>query len=282
MNLDQAKGMFVGLAVGDALGTTVEGSRPTAADPLPFHTEMLGGGPTGVPPGGWTDDTSMAVAMADSLIKCNGFDAADIMDKFYGWWETGAYSPSNKCVDIGNATRAALEFFEQHGEYDRPYSASVQYNTSGNGGIMRMAPVIIWNHKNHRNAMIDAVRQSMLTHASEECIECAIAFADDLWHGKRPPLCFRPDKMDDRGFPYSGGHVMETYPAALYAVACTNSFEEAVITAVNFGYDADTVGAVTGQLAGRIYGYSSIPTRWLDKLLWKDYLVKLAINLYGR
>ena len=135
---DRALGALLGLAVGDALGTTLEFS---ARDSLPYHTAMTGGGPFRLAPGQWTDDTAMALAPADSLIACNGFDAHDLMTRFVAWWRTGAYSCTGTCFDIGRTTAMALERFERT---RRPVAGSRSAQSAGNGSLMRLAPVALF------------------------------------------------------------------------------------------------------------------------------------------
>lgn len=133
--VDKYKGALLGLAIGDALGTTLEFTQPGSFEPL---TDMIGGGPFGLAPGQWTDDTSMALCLADSLLHCNGFDAADQMKRYVLWYREGYRSSTGTCFDIGNATRQALHRFEQTQD---PYSGSTDIYTAGNGSIMRLAPV---------------------------------------------------------------------------------------------------------------------------------------------
>ena len=280
MNLDQAKGMFVGLAVGDALGTTLEFSRPSPDDVM--HTEMTGGGPFGLPPGVWTDDTSLAVAMAASIINKYEFDPSDMMYEFINWQHNGMHSPMEKCFDIGSTTSTALS---RGGDWFYPYQCTTEDNASGNGGIMRMAPIVILNHKSYEDALIDSVRASMLTHGNQDCVRYAQAMAAVLFHGRLDDVYGEemqiPQKFCDMtGNPYSGGYVAETYSAACHAVKTTSSFEDAIIQAVNYRFDADTTGAVAGQIAGSIYGMNGIPKRWLDTLQWRDKIEDMAVQLW--
>ena len=281
MNIDQAKGMLVGLAVGDALGTTLEFSRPSPDDVM--HTEMTGGGPFGLPPGVWTDDTSLAVAMATSIINKYGqFDPSDMMYEFINWKTNGAHSPMDKCFDIGTTTSTALN---RGGDWYYPYQCTTEDNASGNGGIMRMAPIVILNHKSYEDALVDSVRASMLTHGSEDCVRYAQAMASVLWHGRLDDVYGGymqiPTKYNDMtGNPYSGGYVAETFSAACYAVRNSDNFEQAVTAAVNYRYDADTTGAVAGQIAGAIYGLEGIPKRWLKVVAWREKLEHLAVSLF--
>jgi len=280
MNIDQAKGMLVGLAVGDALGTTLEFSRPSPDDVM--HTEMTGGGPFGLPPGVWTDDTSLAVAMGTSLLARNAFDPSDMICEFINWRRNGAHSPMDKCFDIGTTTSTALN---RAGDWHYPYQGTTEGNASGNGGIMRMAPIVIFNHMSYENAMVDSVRASMITHGNEDCVRYAQAMSAVLWHGRLDDVYGGdmqiPTKYNDMtGNPYSGGYVAETFSAACYAVRNSDNFEQAVTAAVNYRFDADTTGAVCGQIAGAIYGMSNIPERWLEAVAWKDKLENMAESLF--
>jgi len=279
--LDKAKGMLLGLAIGDALGTTLEFSRPHGNEKN--HTEITGGGPFHLPAGTFTDDTSMALAIGASIIEQKEFDALDIMQEFWAWYSEGKYSPQNNCFDIGIATREALEHWSSN--YEKPYAGSTDPQSSGNGNLMRMAPVIIYNHHRYECALVDAVRQSLITHASNECVRHAQAMAAVLFRGSLEDSVHgielgKPYKMDDNGNPYCGGYIRETFTAACWAVRSTNSFEDALIRIVNLGYDADTTGAVTGQIAGRIYGAEAIPSRWLDKLAWREKIEEMAEKLW--
>ena len=282
INIDQAKGMLLGMAVGDALGTTLEFSQPSANDKL--HTEMIGKGPFNLPAGTFTDDTSMGLAMASSLIDREEFDPIDVMQEFWKWYQDGKYSPEERCFDIGNTTRDGLNDWSSN--YKKPYAGSVDTDSSGNGGIMRICPIIIWNRHSYENAMVDAVRSSMLTHASDKCIRYAQAMASVLWHGSLDdgamykPELQEPENFGSNGNPFSGGYVAETFSAASYAVKTTSSFEDAIVQAVNYRYDADTTGAVAGQIAGSIYGMGGIPQRWLNTLLWREKIEDMAEQLW--
>ena len=130
---DRYRGALLGLAVGDALGTALEFKRPGTFAPI---TDMVGGGPFGLMPGQWTDDTSMALCLAESLIECRGFDPVDQLRCYCRWYRDGYLSSTGRCFDIGNATRTALQRFEQTGE---PYPGSTDPKTAGNGSLMRLA-----------------------------------------------------------------------------------------------------------------------------------------------
>ncbi len=127
---DRYRGALLGLAVGDALGTALEFSRPGPHG----LTEMTGGGPFGLRPGQWTDDTSMALCLGYSLVERGGFDAADQMARYLRWWREGVLSSTGRCFDIGNTTAAALRRFEEHGD---PWAGSTDPRCAGNGSWRR-------------------------------------------------------------------------------------------------------------------------------------------------
>ena len=133
--LSRYRGCLLGLAVGDAVGTTLEFRRPGTFEPL---NDMLGGGPFGLKPGQWTDDTSMALCLAESLLEKQGFDPLDQLERYTRWYRQGYLSSTDSCFDIGNTVRQALHRFEKTGE---PYCGSTDPRSAGNGSIMRLAPV---------------------------------------------------------------------------------------------------------------------------------------------
>ena len=284
---DRALGAFIGLAVGDAVGTTLEFC---ARDVQPRLKDMIGGGPFELPPGYWTDDTSMALALADSLAASEALDARDLMDRFVSWWRDGEYSCRGDCFDIGNTTRAALDRYLQTGD---PLAGSTDPGSAGNGSLMRLAPVALrfWNDRPCLAAT--AAEQSRTTHAAEEAVDACRAFAEllaDAIAGKprAEVLASRPFEGAEaiarvmagnwRGRPRyeirSSGYVVHTLEAALWSVARTANFRNAVLLAANLADDADTVAAVTGQLAGALYGLSGIPDAWLERLAWRDRLLE--------
>ena len=134
---DRFAGCLLGLAVGDAIGTTVE-FKPRGT--FPPVTDMVGGGPFGLPAGAWTDDTSMALCLGESLLKCNGFDATDQMQRYVRWWRDGYLSSTDICFDIGATVREALAAFRATGN---PYSGPTRERSASNGSIMPLAPVVL-------------------------------------------------------------------------------------------------------------------------------------------
>ncbi len=290
--IDRARGALLGLAVGDALGTTIE-FQPR--DSYPNQTEMTGGGPFNLKAGQWTDDTSMALALADSLIAHPLFDATDLMDRFVRWRTKGEYSCNGKCFDIGITTAEALSRYRQDGN---PFAGATNEESAGNGSLMRLSPVaLVALHKPEEVQRI-AAEQSRTTHGAPQAVEACVWFADLLRRailGEPKASLLAPSAFEGhkdmrtvaagkwrrqpRARIHSTGYVIHTLAAALWSVEQTDSFEDAVVLAVNLGDDADTVGAVTGQLAGAVYGARAIPERWLANLAWRERILSVADSL---
>lgn len=290
---DRAVGAMVGLAVGDAIGTTVEFRQRGTFDPV---TDMVGGGPFDLRPGEWTDDTSMTLALGESLIACGGLDERDLLERFLRWFHDGENSVKGYCFDIGNATAAALRAFHQTGDI---HAASADPRNGGNGSIMRLAPVAV-RHWNNPDRLRDAARrQSATTHPAAEPVDASEALAlvlanairgmplTDLMSASYGPYTPKVQAVVDgswrgkhRDAIRSSGYVIDTLEAAIWAVASSGSFEDSVLRAINLGDDADSVGAVCGQLAGAFYGLSGIPERWRTTLAWNDRIEGLADRLF--
>jgi ADP-ribosyl-[dinitrogen reductase] hydrolase len=290
---DRAIGAFLGLAIGDALGTTLEFSRRDTYLPL---TDMVGGGPFQLEPGQWTDDTAMALALAESLLACGKLDESDLLDRFVSWYKTGEYSCTGTCFDIGNTTRDALENWIHNRNVD---SGSTNPQTAGNGSLMRLSPVALRYWRN-RDILIDiAARQSKTTHGAEQAVQSCMVFAELLGqliagrnlesslhnvkpHYREQILCILSRSWLDtsRSDIKSSGYVMHSLEAALWCLHQTNNFKDAVLLAANLGDDADTTAAITGQLAGALYGAYSIPDEWIAKLAMEPRLRQIARELY--
>lgn len=268
---------LLGLAVGDAVGTTLEFTRRDSRPPL---TDMVGGGPFGLKPGEWTDDTSMALCLADSLIACEGrVDARHLLTGFCNWWQHGWNSVTGQCFDIGFATREALASFQNDGLLANNRDEARQ----ANGSIMRLAPVVICA-SNLDQAIFLAQAQGRTTHAARVPQQCCAELATMLWEtietGILPPAV-RERGSIDREQVVSSGHAPATLTAACWAVTSTTDFRSAILAAVNLGDDADTVGAVTGQLAGALYGEAGIPEPWLQRLAWRQDIADRAARLWA-
>ncbi len=283
---DRAVGALLGLAIGDAVGTTIEFSaKPNRA----VLDDMVGGGPFGLKPGQWTDDTAMALALGDSLLAEPDLDPADLMQRFVSWWREGTYSCTGTCFDIGGTTAAALRRFERTGD---PFAGSADPNSAGNGSIMRLAPVAVRHWRDPELMRRIARDQSRTTHAAPEAVDACETLADLLAGAisgtSLPALVggdvaarvsgFRPGQVrrDVRG----SGYAVASLHAAFWAVSRTSSFRDAVLLAANLGEDADTTAAVAGQIAGALYGASTIPAAWHDRLAWREPIQSVAAELF--
>lgn len=258
--------------------------------------DMRAGGRFRLPAGAWTDDTAMALCLADSLIAAPQLDEADLLDRFCRWAEFGDNTSTGVAVGIGQITLRNLGHYRRTGNLTAP---PPQGRADGNGALMRLAPVAILHHANPEDAFDIAVRQGMTTHhsaLSDEACGFTGHLMAQLIHGKEwataisnskakvsdENLQLRIDQRHADAEPPSTGFVLDTLEAALWAIERTGSFEEALILAVNLGLDADTVGAVTGQIAGARYGLSSIPARWLEPLIQRERIEEAAKGLLAR
>ena len=295
---DRHRGCLLGLACGDAVGTAVEFSPRGSFAPI---IDMVGGGPFRLAPGAWTDDTSMALCLATSLVECSGVDATDQMERYCRWWRDGYLSSTDSCFDIGNTVSAALRRFEQTGD---PYAGSTDPYSAGNGSIMRLAPVPIYYHQDLVACVTHAAETSRTTHGADECLDACRLFAAQIWHalhgadketilgaGTAPTVqntlqtpkirdiaqvAYRTKTCDEiRGT----GYVVQSLEAALWCFHATDNFRDAILAATNLGDDADTTAAICGQVAGAYYGEPGIPAGWLDKLVMRDEIRTLADRL---
>ncbi|WP_425098005.1 ADP-ribosylglycohydrolase family protein [Tropicibacter sp. S64] len=261
--------MLIGLAVGDALGTTLEFVPRAQVQPV---ETIVGGGPFRLPAGYWTDDTSMALCLAHSLLHQGRWVARDVMNRFVNWRDVGYLSSTGTCFDIGNQTSAALDRYLSTGD---PMAGPVDEAQSGNGGIMRLAPVVLAFGACPGRTDAIAREQSSLTHASPSCLQAASDIARFLRTGDRQGLP-RPITPPTE----ATGWVRDTLQAAHWAMTQGADFRTVLLAAVNLGGDADTVGAVTGQMAGRLWGYSGIPEDWRRALHAHDTILDLADQLF--
>lgn len=172
MNLrSRIRGALLGLAAGDAVGTTLEFRPPGTFDPI---SDMVGGGPFGLKPGEWTDDTSMALCLAESLVERGGFDEQDQMERYVRWWKDGHLSSRSECFDIGTTVRAALARYLGTGE---AFAGTTDSNASGNGSLMRLAPAVLAYASAPEKAVAMAGESSRTTHASPQCVDACRLFA---------------------------------------------------------------------------------------------------------
>jgi ADP-ribosyl-[dinitrogen reductase] hydrolase len=293
-DLDRYRGCLLGLAVGDAIGTTVEFKARGSFPPV---TDMVGGGAFNLKPGQWTDDTSMALCLAESLVEKNGFDPLDQMNRYLAWYESGYLSSTGVCFDIGNATRQALEKFKATG---KSMSGSTHPSSAGNGSLMRLAPVAMFYAPSRAKAQAYAGKSSRTTHGAKECVDACTLFAgmlvSALSGAEKETILFESSvseivsekilaiaRGEYRDKPVQhirgNGYVVDALEAALWCFYTTDTFSEAVLAAANLGDDADTTAAICGQIAGAWYGRSLIPTPWLDKLCLREKIIDLAEQL---
>ncbi|MES2699966.1 MAG: ADP-ribosylglycohydrolase family protein [Pseudomonadota bacterium] len=289
---DRAVGALLGLAVGDALGTTGEFQ---ARDSYPQITDLVGGGPFNLPVGAWTDDTAMALALAASLHEQGGLDEGDLMARFLAWRERGEYSCTGTCFDIGITVSQALSRFKRTGD---PIAGATDPMSAGNGSLMRLSPVAIRYWQDDATRRDVAARQSRTTHGAAEAVDACVVFADLLaeaiagkprhevmrlrqepFAGRIPEVLAGSWRGRNRKTIRSSGYVIDSLEAALWCVARTGSFAEALLLAANLGVDADTVAAITGQLAGALYGKEGIPEHWLNRLAWSHQIETMALEL---
>ncbi len=302
---NRACGALLGLAVGDAIGTTVEFSPPGSFAPL---TDMVGGGPFGLAPGQWTDDTSMAMCLAESLVQQQRFDPCDQLRRYLNWYRFGYWSSTGTCFDIGNATAAALLRFEHSGE---PYPGDAFPDAAGNGPLMRLAPIPIAYASRPAAAAEAASRSARTTHGARVAADAARYYAILMigaLHGAVKDDLLRADTLYSLpGVAFDGakvlhpeiarvargsylhkqppeirgrGYVVDALEAALWAVAHHDTFAAIVLAAANLGDDADTTAAIAGQLAGALHGADAIPRHWCQRLYRHDDIVALADALH--
>jgi ADP-ribosylglycohydrolase len=295
---NRQRGALVGMAVGDALGAAIEFRPPGTFVPVEGYRA---GGPHGLAAGEWTDDTSMALALAASMAEAD-WDLDDQARRYVAWWRDGQYSVIGHCFDIGTTTARALARFEAHG--NARASGDPSPRASGNGSIMRLAPVPIryaGHFPGNLAELCDKAQESSLpTHASPQCLAaCAYlgVVLAGLMHGvpreevlspawaaldaMRTQQRLEPEVDAVAGGSFrakappevrGSGYVVESLEAALWAFHDADDFRDAVLKAVNLGHDADTTGAVCGQLAGACWGESGIPAPWRNGLARRDMI----------
>ena len=299
--MERYRGSLLGLAAGDALGTTLEFQPPGSFVAI---EDMVGGGPFELKPGQWTDDTSMALCLAESLIERLGFDPADQVERYVRWFRRGHLSSAGWCFDIGGTTLAALLRFMKDGA---PYAGSTDPQAAGNGSIMRLAPVALFFAATPEEAIERAADSSRTTHGAPEAVDACRYLAallvgavrgvakeellaprytpvPGLWD--HAPLSERIDAIASGSFRRRDppairgtGYVVDSLEAALWAFDRSESFRDGALRAVNLGDDADTTGAVYGQLAGAYHGAAAIPEAWRQRLALRSQIESFAERL---
>ena len=299
-------GVF-GHAIGDAMGVPVEFCirEKLLAHPV---TKMIGYGSHDVPAGTWSDDTSMEIATMDSMINQGGrINCEDIMMNFYYWLKDAKYTPYGEVFDAGRTCIKSTINFSKG--YDISECGQKDEYSNGNGSLMRILPIAYYCYYNKlkEEEIFEVVKNvSSLTHAHEiSVLGCYIYvnYIIKLLEGKDKFESYNLIKLIDYSMfteeslevykrvlkedieKYSideiksGGYVVDTLEASFWILLNASSFKEAIIGAINLGNDTDTIAAITGSMAGILYGYNSIPQEWLDKLAKRDYIEDLCDKL---
>lgn len=305
----RSKGSLLGLAIGDAVGTTLEFK---VKDSYEHIKDMVGGGPFNLEVGEWTDDTSMALCLADSLIEMERHHPCDQLERYIKWRDEGYNSVNGYCFDIGMTVDYALDEYIKTGE---DYPGSRNPKSAGNGGIMRLAPTVIFHStskgfkRNYMKKM--SALSSRTTHGCPSCMESAEMYAlaidatlaglenkMDVIHllineyplsgvdeDKNPEIFKLRSKIEDllgevsRDQIFGKGYVINSLQAALWCFLNSDSFREGVLLAANLGDDADTTAAIYGQIGGAFYGVDGLPSDWLEKIKWRDIIEDKAHSL---
>ncbi|MGP1495123.1 MAG: ADP-ribosylglycohydrolase family protein [Streptobacillus sp.] len=302
------KDSLYGFIVGDTMGVPVEfEDREKLINKS--VTSMLGYGSHDVEAGVYSDDTSMTLATMDSIIKQNGIiNYNDIADKFCNWVNNNEYTATNKIFDIGMTTKYALiKYFNN--KIDATMCGGTNINENGNGSLMRMLPIALYcfykNIKDDNEIFTLVKNSSSITHAHDiSILGCYIyvRYVISLLETKNKISSYNFIKkldysmfIEEVKLEYSrilfgdistlnindinsSGYVVDTLEAVFWIVLNCSSYNESIIGAINLGGDTDTIGAITGSIAGILYGYDNISKRWISKLRNKDYIDEIIIK----
>ena len=293
--MDKRVGCLLGGIVGDAFGSPYQfrprGSYDITPDMEPCTCFE-------VPAGAFTDDGAMMLCLARSLTVRGGFDEVDQMRRYHRWLEEGYMSSVDEAFDIGGTTTVAVTEWAATRPAVGPFGLTDE-DSKGNGGIMRLGPILVFYHERHDECVEYARRSSAVTHATVECMDCAALMAHVLF--KLLNGATRAEALDNADFEVStpvvralcageykaktrdqistSGYVAHTLKAALWALHRAESYEDGVMTLARMGSDVDMVCCVFGQLAGALWGAGAVPERWVDALLKKDMVVAVVQGL---
>ena len=298
---------ILGFAIGDAMGVPLEFTKRDNRQSNPI-SNMKGFGSHNVPEGTWSDDTSMTIATIDSIIENNNINYQDMMNKFLLWVTKAKYTATDKVFDIGITTSNALNRYKIN--VSPLECGSKNFRDNGNGSLMRILPIVFYinslplSNEEKTRVINDS---SSLTHAHEvskmgckiysdyverlisnnfdkmeaynyiKTIDYSKYYSFETIEIYKRILKDDISKLDINDI-QSSGYVVSSLEAALWSVLTSNSFEEAIVKAINLGEDTDTIGAITGSLAGMIYKYKSFPKKWTQKLKKEDYLIDLSMK----
>ncbi len=286
---DRQKGCLLGLAIGDAMGAPVEFMKRGSFETV---TAYRSGGKFRLNAGEWTDDTAMALCLAKSLLESNGFAPVDQLNKYTSWMYEGYMSCTGKSIGLGKTCQRTLI---RYSRTKLAYTDIKHEKFSGNGSLMRLAPVCIYYADNLDNAVHYSALSSKTTHGSPIAVDCcrymsyvifhlftfkdkqeifSQKFKDDTYaYFSEYPLHETLEHIINGDFMkkieseiFSSGYAIHSLEAALWSFYHTDTFEDAILKAVNLGDDSDTVGAITGQLSGAYYGLYGIPMKLLTSL----------------
>ncbi len=300
---------IIGLCIGDALGVPVEFRSREALLGQPV-LDMIGYGTYNQPPGTWSDDSSLTFCLMDSIAECKRIDLFDIADKFKKWLWEGYWTPYGEVFDVGIATRQAI--VKLNDELIRPdFAGGQEEQSNGNGSLMRILPLAFLLRNKNIDERISAITQvSSITHrhiisimACVIYIEVAINLINGLdlktsinemklivnrhFSGHSEIVRFERILNEDLSAIkvndiHSTGYVVHTLEASLWSLLTSVSYKEAVLKSINLGEDTDTTGAVTGGLAGLIYGIESTSNEWVQQLARIDEIVELCRRFENR
>ncbi|MFB9077774.1 ADP-ribosylglycohydrolase family protein [Flavobacterium procerum] len=297
-----------GLAIGDALGVPVEFESRTYLKENPV-TEMFGFGTHHQPTGTWSDDSSLAFCLTESL--CSGYDLKDIARNFVKWYSGNFWTPHGQVFDIGIATRHAILNIAKG--YQPDLCGGFSESDNGNGSLMRILPLVFYlQNENDIEVVYQKAKEvSSITHAHFRSVFACFIYVvycleilkvkdkfeayknmqeavfeflkDKSFNPAEIDLFDRILKNDISKYPenniHSSGYVLDSLQASFWCFLNSNSYEEAVLKAVNLGEDTDTTGAITGGLAGIYYGIENIPQKWIDNLVKSNDIKDLAKRL---
>lgn len=301
--MTKIKDGILGAAIGDAMGVPIEFRKREELINNPV-TSMIGGGTYNMPPGVWSDDTSLTLATMDSIIKMRRLDYKDMIDRFCLFMNKGEYTATGTVFDIGNTTKKALERYLDEG-INPILCGGDKLNENGNGSLMRMLPIALYCHYNNlkEDEILNVVKKaSSLTHAHDvsvlgcfiyvlyimfllngkdkfasynmiKCYDYALYFDPDIVEYYNRLLKTNISKLRVEDLK-SEGYIVYTLETVLWVILNCSSFAESIVGSINLGGDTDTIGSIVGGIAGIIYGLEEVPNKWTMALKGKDYLEK--------
>ena len=302
-----SKNILIGSAVGDALGVPVEFKSRQYLQQNPV-TDMMGYGTYNMPPGTFSDDSSMMFCLAESL--CNGYNLNDIAEKFQMWMHEGYWTADGEVFDVGISTRKAINRLRV--VKNTTEAGSTSESDNGNGSLMRILPLAIFTKDLSIDERCEIVKEvSSITHAHNRSVLACIYYIEfalnvldsenleeaylntNFWL----KLFLEENEIYKNEFPYferilngklidlkedeikSTGYVMDSLEASIWCLLHTNSYKDCVLKAVNLGHDTDTIACIAGGIAGIYYDAETIPTNWIEQLARVDDILHLAEQL---